>query len=67
MAIVDVVKIDVPSDDYIVQKFYSGKQWELALGSQLAVNEGQEAIFVKDGIALDTFTSGTHMLVYCKF
>ena len=47
MAIVDVVKIDVPSDDYIVQKFDSGKQWELALGSQLAVNEGQEAIFVK--------------------
>lgn len=63
MAIVDVVKIDVPSDDYIVQKFDSGKQWELALGSQLVVNEGQEAIFVKGGIALDTFTSGTHTLV----
>ncbi len=63
MAIVDVVKIDVPSDDYIVQKFDSGKQWELALGSQLVVNEGQEAIFVKGGIALDTFTPGTHTLV----
>ncbi|MCR4574671.1 MAG: SPFH domain-containing protein [Lentisphaeria bacterium] len=63
MAIVDIVKFDVPSDDYIVQKFDSGKQWELALGSQLVVNEGQEAIFVKGGIALDTFTPGTHTLV----
>ena len=63
MAIIDVVKLDVPSDDYIVQKFESQKQWELALGSQLIVNEGQEAIFVKNGIALDTFASGAHTLV----
>ncbi len=63
MAIIDVVKIDVPSDEYIVQKFDSGKQWELALGSQLVVNEGQEAIFVKGGVALDTFPPGTHTLV----
>ncbi len=63
MAIIDVVKLDVPSDDYIVQKFDSGKQWELALGSQLVVNEGQEAIFVKGGVALDTFAPGTHTLV----
>jgi membrane protease subunit (stomatin/prohibitin family) len=63
MAIIDVVKLDVPSDDYIVQKYDSGKQWELALGSQLVVNEGQEAIFVKGGVALDTFAPGTHTLV----
>lgn len=63
MAIIDVVKLDVPSDNYIVQKFDSGKPWELALGSQLVVNEGQEAIFVKGGIALDTFPPGTHTLV----
>lgn len=62
MAIIDVVKLDVPSDNYIVQKFDSGKQWELALGSQLVVNEGQEAIFVKGGIALDAFLPGTHTL-----
>lgn len=63
MAIIDVIKVDVPSDDYIVQKFDSGKKWELALGSQLVVNEGQEAIFVKGGIALDIFSPGTHTLV----
>ena len=63
MAIIDIVKMDVASDDFIVQKFLSDKQWELTLGSQLVVNEGQEAIFVKGGIALDTFTPGTHTLV----
>ena len=63
MAVVEVVKTDVPSDDFIVKKFESDKPWELALGSQLVVNEGQEAIFVKGGIALDVFTPGTHTLV----
>ena len=63
MAILDVVKLDVASDDFIVQKFSSEKQWELDLGSQLVVNEGQEAIFVKGGVALDIFTPGTHTLV----
>ena len=62
MAVLDLVKIDVASDNFIVQKFNSENQWELRLGSQLVVNEGQEAIFVKGGIALDVFTPGTHTL-----
>ena len=41
----------------------SENQYELRLGSQLVVNEGQEAILVKGGVALDTFTPGTHTLV----
>lgn len=53
---------DVPSDDYIVSKFNSENQWELRLGSQLIVNEGQEAVFVKGGVALDVFPPGTHTL-----
>jgi membrane protease subunit (stomatin/prohibitin family) len=63
MAVLDLVKWDVPSDDFIVHKFMSENQYELRLGSQLVVNEGQEAIFVKGGVALDTFTAGTHTLV----
>ena len=63
MAVLNVVKLDVASDDFIVQKFRSENQWELDLGSQLVVNEGQEAIFVKGGVALDIFTPGTHTLV----
>ena len=63
MAIIDLVKIDVVSDNYIVQKFESEHQWELCAGTQLVVNEGQEAIFVKGGIALDVFTPGSHTLI----
>ena len=63
MAILDLVKSDVFSDTEIVRKFQSEHQWELRLGSQLVVNEGQEALFVKGGIALDVFTPGTHTLV----
>ena len=35
---------------------------ELKLGTQLIVNEGQQAIFVKGGQALDVFMPGTHTL-----
>jgi len=63
MAELDVVKLDVLSDDFIVQKYISEKRWELRFGSQLVVSEGQEAIFVKGGVALDIFTAGTHTLV----
>ncbi len=57
------MKLDVVSDDFIVQKFMSENQWELRLGTQLVVNEGQEAMFLKGGVALDVFTAGTHTLV----
>lgn len=62
MALIDIVKMDQFSDDFVVEKFMSEHQWELRSGSQLIVNEGQEAIFVKGGEPLDTFTSGTHTL-----
>lgn len=62
MALIDVIKMDQLSEDFVVEKFMSEHQWELRTGSQLIVNEGQEAIFVKGGQALDTFTPGTHTL-----
>jgi len=62
MAVIDLVKLDAYSDDFIVQKFLSEHEWELRLGSQLVVNPSQEAIFVKGGVALDVFGSGTHTL-----
>ena len=62
MSVIDLVKIDVTSDNYIVQKFESEHQWELRCGSQLIVNEGQEAILEKGGVALDIFTPGTHTI-----
>ena len=59
MAIVDVIKNETPSDKYFVWKYPNE---ELKISSQLIVGEGQQAIFVKGGEALDTFGPGTHTL-----
>lgn len=59
MATIDRIKYDSPSDDVLVWKFPSEN---LRLGAQLIVNESQEALFVKGGELLDTFTAGTHTL-----
>ena len=61
MAIIDRIKYDGPSN---------GAQWliykcpseEFVLGSQLIVGQGQEALFLKGGEALDLFSAGTHTL-----
>jgi len=60
MALIDVVKYEAPDDSVFVWKFPSE---ELKIGSQLIVNEGQNAVFVKGGQALDVFMPGTHTLI----
>jgi membrane protease subunit (stomatin/prohibitin family) len=59
MAVVDRLKYDAPSDDVLVWKHPAE---DLRLGTQLIVNESQEALFVKGGQALDMFGPGTHTL-----
>jgi len=59
LAIFDVIKYGAPNDSQLVWK-HSGDK--LKLGSQLIVTEGQVAIFVKSGQALDLFRPGTHTL-----
>lgn len=59
MAIIDVVKYTPTDDSEFVCKFPSE---DLRLGTQVIVNEAQEAIFVKGGVALDIFTAGTYTL-----
>jgi membrane protease subunit (stomatin/prohibitin family) len=59
MAIIDRVKYDAPTDTILVWKF-PGE--ELRLGSQLIVNQSQEAVFVKGGQVADVFGPGTHTL-----
>ncbi len=59
MRIADRIKYDAPDDTQIVWKFPAE---DLRLGSQLIVNQSQEAVFVKGGKALDTFGAGTHTL-----
>lgn len=58
--IADVVKYEAPDDSVFVWKFPSD---DLKIGSQLIVNEGQTAVFVKGGQALDVFYPGTHTLM----
>lgn len=58
MAIIDRIKFS-GSSDVLVWKWPSDA---ITLGSQLIVNESQEAIFYKGGQALDLFGPGTHTL-----
>ncbi|MGA2324566.1 MAG: SPFH domain-containing protein [Sedimentisphaerales bacterium] len=59
MALIDRIKFDAPSDDILVWKFPSE---ELKLGSQLIVNQSQEALFLKGGQVCDIFGPGRHTL-----
>ena len=59
MAIIDWVKYDQPDDQEFICKF-PGE--ELRLGSQVIVNQSQEAVFVKGGEGLDILPPGTHSL-----
>lgn len=59
MAIIDRIKYDAGTDTILVWKF-PGE--ELRLGTQLIVNQSQEAVFVKGGQVVDVFGPGTHTL-----
>lgn len=61
MALIDRIKYDGYQDGspWLIHK-YPGE--EFVLGSQLIVNQGQEALFFKGGKALDLFEAGTHTI-----
>jgi membrane protease subunit (stomatin/prohibitin family) len=56
MALIDVVKYQAEENEFI-WKFPSN---DLRIGTQVVVNPAQHAFFIKGGIILDEFTSGTH-------
>ncbi len=58
MALLDVVQWDNKPGE-VINRF---KEGDIAMGSQLIVREGQEAIFFKDGQALDSFGPGRHTI-----
>lgn len=65
MAIIDVLKYDGPNNALAWKwrpKIDSKRDEELRLGTQLVVNQSQEAIFIKGGKILDIFQAGTHTL-----
>jgi len=59
MALLDVIKWDVPTDEDLVWKFPSD---EIPLGSQLIVSSTQQCFFRKNGKNVDTFDAGNHTL-----
>ena len=58
MAIFSVIKYEGPNDVLV----WKAPQEDFSTKSQLIVHESQEAIFYKDGQALDLFGSGRHTL-----
>lgn len=60
MAIIDVVRFDgLKNRDWLIYKYPSE---QLVFGTQLIVQEGQAAIFVKGGAVADVFYAGTYTL-----
>ncbi|SFM22163.1 Membrane protease subunit, stomatin/prohibitin family, contains C-terminal Zn-ribbon domain [Paenibacillus sp. 1_12] len=60
MAIIDVIKFNgIPGRNWLVYR-YPGESF--VYGTQLIVGEGQIAVFVKGGKALDYFSAGTYTL-----
>lgn len=60
LAIIDVIKFNgLNNRNWLVYR-YPGDSF--VFGTQLIVGEGQVAVFVKGGKALDYFTAGTYTL-----
>jgi membrane protease subunit (stomatin/prohibitin family) len=65
MTIIDVLKYEGPNNDLVWKwrnKNNTIRNEQLRLGTQLVVNESQEAVFYKGGKLLDVFGPGTHTL-----
>jgi len=65
MAVIDVLKYDGPNNVLVYKWRPSGggkREEELRFGTQLVVNQSQQAVFVKDGQIADIFDAGRHTL-----
>jgi membrane protease subunit (stomatin/prohibitin family) len=62
MATLDVISFNDPSDNAMVARVPETGMGEFRTGAQIIVQEGQVAIFYRDGQALDEFSPGRHTL-----
>ncbi|PIW08347.1 MAG: virion core protein (lumpy skin disease virus), partial [Comamonadaceae bacterium CG17_big_fil_post_rev_8_21_14_2_50_60_13] len=62
MAMFDVIQYQDRTGQEMVMRFPPNGPGEFNTGSQLIVQEGQVAVFFRDGKALDTFGPGRHTL-----
>jgi membrane protease subunit (stomatin/prohibitin family) len=58
----DVIQYHDPDGQTMVARVPPDGTWDIRLGSQLIVEESQQAVFFRDGKALDTFGPGRHTL-----
>jgi len=58
----DVIQHQDPSGKTMVARWPANGTSDIRLGSQLIVEESQQAVFYRDGKALDTFGPGRHTL-----
>ncbi|MGC4191863.1 MAG: SPFH domain-containing protein [Thermomicrobiales bacterium] len=62
MAIIDVIEYPNERSGELVHRIPENGSGDFALGSQLIVRESQQAVFYRDGKALDTFGPGRYTL-----
>jgi membrane protease subunit (stomatin/prohibitin family) len=60
--VIDLIQLPNEHADEIVRRLPESGSGEFRLGSQLVVREGQRAVFVRDGKALDVFGPGRHTI-----
>lgn len=60
--IFDVLEYDESDPDYMATRVPQSGEADIRMGSQLIVREGQQAVFYRDGKALDLFDAGRHTL-----
>jgi membrane protease subunit (stomatin/prohibitin family) len=58
----DVIQYQDPTGETMVSRWPANGTAAIRLGSQLIVEESQQAVFFRDGKALDTFGPGRHTL-----
>lgn len=63
MALIDVVRWEEAEAGLLARRFPPSGEPALRCGSQLLVHQGQAAVFLRDGRAVETFGAGRHTLV----
>jgi membrane protease subunit (stomatin/prohibitin family) len=60
--IFDIVEYPNEMRDEIVHRFPESGPGDFRIGSQVIVRESQNAVFFRDGLALDVFRLGRHTI-----